>query len=445
VRVHLVRHAKAEKRAQWDGPDALRPLTPLGLRQARALARRLAGGGVDRILSSPHLRCRQTVAPLAAATGLPVEVHECLAEGEPPAKAVELLGGLRGASVVCCTHVELVDDLAGELPELGLEVCRPPREAEAAEGAERRRLAVLDMGSTSFHLLVADVTPSGRLRPVDRERRQLRLGSVVAVNGHVPEAIGDLAVRTARRLRRLADRFGAERIAAVATAALRDADNGAALAARIAEAVGTPVRLLSGEEEARLMFAAFRRRVLLPRHAPALGVDLGGGSLELVVGDEERVAWERTLPLGVARLHSELARHDPLDPQEARRVAERVRAAVDPLVPEIRRFAPALCVLSGGTARALAHLAVAQRGLRPARSINELTLGAAELRRLTDLLVASSHEKRLRLPGMRRRRADLLPVGALILCALAEAVGVEDCTVPDGGLREGVLLEAVAG
>jgi phosphohistidine phosphatase SixA len=444
LKVHLVRHAKAEKRVQWDGPEPLRPLTPLGLRQASGLARRLVDARIDRILSSPYLRCRQTVEPLAAATGLPVEVDEALAKGERPAKALELLRGLDARTVVCCTHVELIPELAGELEELGITVERPGREPDdgTADGASQR-LGVLDMGSTSFHLLVADATRAGRLSPVDRERMWLRLGAVIATRTHIPGDVCERAVETAAWLRRKAARFGAERVIPVATAALREADNGAELAGRIGEVVGTPVRILSGEEEARLMFSAFRRRVLMPRGA-SLGVDLGGGSMELAVGDDREILCEATLPLGVARLHQELVRDDPMRRRELRAVCERVRERVLPLRGRLLAHGPKLCIAAGGSARALGYLAVSLRGLRPVQSVNELVLPVDELRVMAEILSGTAQRDRLRMPGLRRRRAELLPTGALILLTLAEALGLEAYTLTDWGLREGVLLEAIA-
>lgn len=442
VKIHMVRHAKAEKRVRWDGPEPLRPLTLLGLRQARGLARQLGTVRIDRIVASPYLRCRQTVEPLSRATGVPIEIHECLAKGESPAKAVELLSGLDAGSVVCCTHAELLSEVAGELADLGIEVERPSREPDAERTDEHQRLGVLDMGSTSFHLLVADVTRAGHLRPVDRERMMLRLGAAIATRSHIPDGVFWRAVEAAAVMRRKAEEFGAERLIAVGTAALRDADNGADLTARIAEAVRVPVRLLSGEEEARLIFQAFRRRVLMPR-GTTLGVDLGGGSLELAVGDADQVRFETTLKLGVARLHGELVAHDPMKKREARALCERVADRLEPVVPLVREHAPALCVAAGGTARALGDLAVALRGMRPAQSVNEFVLPLDELRQITELLVCSSHAERLALPGIRRRRADLLPTGALVLTTLAESLGLDGYTLCDWGLREGVLLDAI--
>jgi exopolyphosphatase/guanosine-5'-triphosphate,3'-diphosphate pyrophosphatase len=438
----LVRHGRAEKGSRWDGPDALRPLTAEGLRHARRIAGSLARSRPDRLLASPFLRCRQTLEPLAERLGLAVETREWLAKGEDPQKAADQLRRERGRHVVCCTHSELLADVESELEELGVEARVIGRTAGARASHAGERLAVVDLGSTSFHMLVADVTPAGGLVPVARSRVMLELGSWLAVAGHIPEKAQAEAVRAAARLRRRAEALGVARLLPVGTAALREAGNGGTLRRRLAEALDAPVRLLSGVEEARLMFAAFRRRVLLPP-GPVLGSDLGGGSLELALGDLHRIRREWTLRLGAARLRTELATEDPLSPRAVRAIKERVREAAEPVASALRTSPLALAVASGGTARSLGRLVVGLRGLRPARSINQLFVPTSELRAIARHLVVTPRSARLRMPGMRRRRVDLLPVGVLVLATLADALELEGYTLTDWGLREGVLLEAV--
>jgi len=442
MRIHLVRHGRAEKRSRWDGPDALRPLTGEGLRHAERIARRLARSRPERLLSSPFLRCRQTLEPLARRLGLPLETREWLAKGEDPEKAAELLRRERGERVVCCTHTEMLGDIASELAELEVDVRTLGRAEPGASGSESERLAVVDLGSTSFHMLVADVTRAGGLHVVARGRAMLELGSLLAASRHIPAEAEERALAAARRLARRARALGAKRLLPVGTAALREAANGRALRRRLGDALGSEVRLLTGEEEARLMFAAFRRRVMFPL-GPVLGLDLGGGSLELALGDVRRIRREWTLGLGSARLRAEFVREDPPPPRAVRGLRERVRELTLPLAGAIRAAQPQLCVASGGTARALARLVVGLRGMRPARSINGLVVPASELRAVARHLTATPRAARLRLPGMRRRRVDLLPTGALVLATAAETLGLEGYTLTDWGLREGVLLEAL--
>jgi len=316
-----------------------------------------------------------------------------------------------------------------------------------AERRERRvgtdaklRVAVLDLGSTSFHLLVADASPTGRIERVVRRRVMLRLGAAIADEKGIPKPSAIRAVETARVLRRVAEEHGAEQLIPVATAALRDASNGAPLSESIGRALGTPVRMLSGIEEARLIFAAFRHRIPL-RDGIALGADLGGGSLELAIGDGFDVHWETTLPLGVTRLHTELVLRDPMRRREVKEIRRRVEECLEESRAEVRSRAPKLSIASGGTARALARL-VEQRG--EGRATNGgLRVPRAALSKLAEDLAEASHDERLRWPGIKRSRADLLPTGAIVLDTLVERLGLRELLICDWGLREGVILEAL--
>jgi exopolyphosphatase/guanosine-5'-triphosphate,3'-diphosphate pyrophosphatase len=138
------------------------------------------------------------------------------------------------------------------------------------------RIAALDLGSNSFHLLVADVHPDGTFVPVAREKEMLRLGDDVARHGRIPEVSVERAVAAVRRCERLADALGAREVIAKATSAIRTAANGSELIDRIEAETGVEIEVISGLEEARLVFAAVRASVVIDP-APALGIDIGGG------------------------------------------------------------------------------------------------------------------------------------------------------------------------
>jgi exopolyphosphatase/guanosine-5'-triphosphate,3'-diphosphate pyrophosphatase len=476
VKIHLVRHGKAERRLGWVAPGPLRPVAPLGLRQSHAIAHALSDQGISRIVSSPHLRCAQTVEPLAKMTGLPIEFDERLAEGESTRKTLALLEEMGDEPVVLCSHGAVIPDLLCELEERGVRLhtdgrfrCQKgsiwviegkrgqarsaryagvplaelaEKDAAPVDDNDRERLAILDLGSTSFRLVVFDATRAGHLTRVANEREMLRLGAAISLDGTIPGDACREAVAKARRLGEIARAAGATKLLPVGTAALRDAQNGDKLAAMIGQALGSPVRIVSGEQEARLLFLAFRRRALLPPQA-ALGVDLGGGSLELVAGDTRDIQWETTLPVGVTRLHRELVSRDPMRKRDVRAIRERLLAALEPHRNKVLELAPETCIASGGSARAFARLAVARRGLRPNRSSAHLDLPVDELRKLTRQLVRASHDERLATPGVRKNRADLLPTAGILLTTLAEGLGIDSYTVCDWGLREGVALEAL--
>ncbi|HKC50006.1 MAG TPA: histidine phosphatase family protein [Myxococcota bacterium] len=466
MKLYLIRHAKAESRASWWHEDVLRPLSAEGHGEAMGLVERLDGVPIARVISSPALRCRQTVEPLAARLGLTVEIEPRLGEGSAMSEAMSLIGSLGNRPVVLCSHGDLIPGLVEKLAPGALELeggsrvpkgstwvfqgtlgetlraayLPPPRHAfgAGAEG-ERVRIAVADLGSTSFHMLVTDATPDGHMERVAREREMLRLGAAIGSDGLIPPETCERAVDAARRLGRVAERAGAEQTLAIATAALRDAKNGRKLAEQLGRALNTDVRILTGQEEARLIFAAFRRRVGLGEE-PALGLDLGGGSLELAVGNASQLRFEETLRLGVARLHGELAPSDPMSGGEARSLRSRVEEALAPLVPRIHALAPVRGIAAGGTARALGRLLLEEED----GALRGLLVSEDQLEKLSQRLRRSTHEERLDMAGMDARRADLLPTGALILSTLVQTLGLPGMMISDWGIREGVILAAIA-
>src|SRR5712692_3070818 len=199
------------------------------------------------------------------------------------------------------------------------------------------RVAAIDLGTNSFHLLVADAFPDGRIEPVVREKEMLRLGDVVSRHGNIPPAAAEQAVATVRRFRLLAEAAGATEILARATSAIRRADNGGEVVDRIGEETGVPVEVIGGLEEARLIFGAIRASVVLDP-SPALCFDLGGGSLEVMVGDSGNLLFATSLPLGVARLSAELVRSDPISKSDRRALRARIVEVLEPVARAVEPY-----------------------------------------------------------------------------------------------------------
>jgi len=470
VKIYLIRHAKAQRRLGWEHADGMRPLSPAGQDQALGLVERFDGVPVERVVSSPALRCRQTAEPIAARFGLAVEVDARIAEGASLGGALSLVRSLDSAPAVLSCHGDLMPALVEKLVPGALEMeggagcpkgstwllqdgasgrarasyLPPPRAGAASPDLDtKQRIGIVDLGSTSFTLLVADVTTDGHIVRVAREREMLRLGAALAQDSKLSDELCDKAVEGARRLGRLADRAGAQELVAVATSAMRDAKNGRKLAERISRALGSEVRILSGEEEARLIFSAFQRRVGLGEEN-ALGLDLGGGSLELAVGNASGLRFETTLRLGVTRLHGELVSSDPMTAAEVRAVRARVEDALDPIAGRVRALGSVRCIAAGGTVRALARLLLGVPDEAPAADLRGLLVSADDFDGLAKRLARSSHDERLEIPGIDEKRADLLPTGAVILSTVLARLSLPGLMICDWGLREGVILDALA-
>ena len=306
------------------------------------------------------------------------------------------------------------------------------------------RCAVLDLGSNSFHLLVADVDGSAVI-PVRRQREMLHLGRSIERHGTIPVDLAVRAVATVERLGELARRTGAEHIVAVGTEALRGHER-SDLVAKLSTAAGTAVEILTGPEEARLAYLGARASVDVTDD-PTLVIDLGGGSLELAVGLRDRVLWGTSLPLGASRLTAMLdAGADPsagpglVDRGDLERLQRHVASSLEDPTEAVRSHRPATIIAVGGVVRALGrHLAERNGRWLPA-TVNQAPLRTDELTSAVDELTAVDTAARARLPGVSSRRADHLHVGAIVLESTLAGIAGPQARVSDWGLREGLLL-----
>ncbi len=304
------------------------------------------------------------------------------------------------------------------------------------------RIAALDLGSNSFHLLVADAHPDGTFEPIVREKETLRLADVVALDGRIGAQASAEAVEVVARLAALARSVGADEIVACATSALREAEDSASVVDHIESGAGVGVRVISGKEEARLIFSAVRASVVV-EPAPALALDLGGGSLELMVGDQGGLAWSRSVKLGAARLTAELVRADPLGSADLRRLARRLSADLLPIGVEIDTLRPRMLIGSSGTLCALVRMAAARRTGTVPPSVNQLPVRRKDLLSVQEQIIGLSSAERQRLPGVDARRADLLPAGSLLLTMVMEMCGLDELVGCEWALREGIVLDAI--
>jgi exopolyphosphatase / guanosine-5'-triphosphate,3'-diphosphate pyrophosphatase len=464
VKLFLVRHARAQKRSKWTEADELRPLDERGERQARGIQELLRDVPLRRVCSSPALRCRQTVDGLAVEHVLELETDARLGEDSKgrvqAAEALRLLSERGRDPVVVCAGRSLIHELlqvlgvsrdaATELrcqkgsvwvvDRRGGKVVRAeyvaPREGERGE-----RRAVLDIGSTSMSLLVADVGPEpSRIHPILRTRAELRLGASAKEIGAVDK---DRLIKLGRSMRAEAKDAGSSELLSVATASLRNATNGIQVAESLNEVLGSRLRILSGPEEAEIVFRAARQRLGLESRR-AIVIDLGGGSLDFALGRGEKMLYAASEPLGVTRLHAEYVREDPMTRSERNAIRKRVRARLAPHLDRLSGRKKPRFAAAGGSIRTLAKLIEIERtGKKPA-SVCGLRILRAELQAIGDKLHRSHHAERVSMPGMQTQRADLLPTAAIILLEFLEQLEIPELRVSDWGLREGLLLPDAA-
>jgi len=302
------------------------------------------------------------------------------------------------------------------------------------------RIAALDVGSNSFHLIVVQVTASGHFEVLDRAKEMIRLGESSLRTGIIPPEVFRRGIEALGSLRRLADRHQPDALVAIATSAVREAQNGGEFVRAARDEVGVDIQVVRGQEEARLIYLGARGALDLDGRRTML-LDLGGGSLEVILADARECYFTDSLKLGVIRMTEEWSPSDPPTVRELGSLRDRVRRALGPVIERVVAMGFDFVSMSSGTASALASL-IEQTDEGGEAPPDRLSLAAlAEVERK---LATMTHEERSRLPGLDPRRVDTILAGAIVLRTALELSGAEDAVVSEGALREGIVADYIA-
>ena len=315
-----------------------------------------------------------------------------------------------------------------------------PPAAAAPDVAESRRIAAIDIGSNSVRQIVADVTAAGAIQVVDEMKAAPRLASGLGESGQLADTSMARAVEAIGRMATLARQLGADHIEAVATSAVRDATNAAEFLTRVQRETGLRVRVLDGEEEARLSFRSALAHFELGM-GRAVVMDIGGGSLELVLSADGVVERLVSLPLGAVRLTERFFADGGTSPKTLRALRKEVRETLRPHLP-VRDWRGAQLIGSGGTFTNLAGLHLTRQGIFTARSIHAARVPRGDVEHILEMLHAMSPAERREVEGLNPDRADIIVAGLAVVAEVMARLQSREVQVSRYGIREGILLES---
>lgn len=296
------------------------------------------------------------------------------------------------------------------------------------------RIAAIDAGSNAIRLAIAEVRPAAGIAVVETERFPVRLGHRVFLEHRLDAPTIARAADAFRNFRGMLDRYQVKSYRAVATSAAREARNRQVLLRRIRRASGIRLQVIGSAEEARLVRHAVVQ-ALGEQMAPRLIFDLGGGSLEITLLHVEGVEASFALPLGTVRLMESLSLGDRITREQVRALRDRVFATLVSAWPDPPELADSIVVGCGGNAEALARITAGS----PYRGVPVLHMGL--LKRLLPEILRLDVRGRMKAFGVRRDRADVMPIAAVIFATLAEWLDLRSVLVPGVGVREGILRD----
>jgi exopolyphosphatase/guanosine-5'-triphosphate,3'-diphosphate pyrophosphatase len=304
------------------------------------------------------------------------------------------------------------------------------------------RAAVVDIGSNSTRLLIADVGADGALTELERRTKVTRLGDKVDVTGRLAGDAIDRVLATLADYRALIDHHGAHATVAVLTSAVRDAANGPEFTAHVRERYGLDARTIPGDEEARLTFLGATSERPPDDTTPTVVIDIGGGSTELVVGTGHAVGFHASTQVGVVR-HTE--RHiagDPPTPTELAALGADARAIFEKSVPPTIREDTRAAIAVAGTATSLGAIDLDLECFDP-NKVHGHRLSVGACMAILDRLAALPEDQRRRVRGLHPDRAPTIVAGVVVLIEAQRAFGLDSTEVSDHDILRGAALEAV--
>jgi exopolyphosphatase/guanosine-5'-triphosphate,3'-diphosphate pyrophosphatase len=305
------------------------------------------------------------------------------------------------------------------------------------------RVAAIDIGTNSIHMIVVQIRPDLSFEVIDREKEMVRLGAS-GLDGRAltPEAI-HTGLQVLSKFGRLAESHRVDEIVAVATSATREAENGGEFLRAVNQQTGIRPRVISGTEEARLIHSAAVYGVGGPGDAVVV-VDIGGGSVEVTRGTGAAIELGRSFKLGVIRLTERFIKTDPLEARDERKLVRHISSEIGKYLDQVSRSGFDRVIGTSGTILSLGAVVAAAEGRASGAALRNRRIAAKQLRRARKNLVSLSLDKRLRVPGLEPRRADLAVAGAVLLDEIMLRLGANEITLCDLSLREGLVLDYIA-
>lgn len=305
--------------------------------------------------------------------------------------------------------------------------------------ARSLRLAGIDIGTLTCRLLIADLVSGSPLKELRSERRILSLGKGVDQTKRLNPAAVERVIQCLREWRTIIDGYHVDAVAAVATSAVRDAENREEFLERVKTETGFEIEIITGEEEARRTVLGIRSG--LPAGVTdILALDIGGGSTEFILDRPGQPPIARSIDIGVVRLCERLLHHDPPAEEEVCHAREWVAQETTAVIADMGGYQSATFVGTAGTITTLAAMAQKLPAYEPAR-IHNYRLTRETIRELEHMLLSRPKAARVGLPGLEKNREEVIAAGAVIIRTIMEALGISSVLVSDLGLREGVLID----
>ncbi len=304
-----------------------------------------------------------------------------------------------------------------------------------------KRIAAIDLGTNSFHAVIVDIYPDGSFRTVDKLKEMVILAEK-GMSDHLSEDAMLRGLDALKRIKFLCDSQEVETILAFATSAIRESKNGGEFIQRIYRETRIKARAIPGKREAQLIGYAVRHSISMDDEMVMM-VDIGGGSVEFIIGNNTEMVYHNSLKLGVARMSAKFVENDPITDKEIHKLEKHYKKKLKKVFKAAEKYPIKTIIGSSGTMENIGAMVANQKSLPADITLNELVFTASDFQDLYKDFILLNRKKRKKINQLDEKRIDIINPGMVLVKFLLEKFGIEHIKISEGALRDGMIQEFI--
>jgi len=304
-----------------------------------------------------------------------------------------------------------------------------------------KRIAAIDLGTNSFHAVLVDIYPDGSFRTIDKLKEMVILAEK-GMDHHLSEDAMERGIDALRRIKFLCDSQNVEHILACATSAIREAKNGGDFIQRTIDELGIKARAISGKMEAEMIGYAIRHSIALDKNM-VLMVDIGGGSVEFIVGNVDGFHYFKSLKLGVARMAAQFVNSDPITKKEIKKLENHYRETLCEVASVLEKYPVKTIIGSSGTMENIAAMIADRNSKSASISLNEFVYSRNDFISFYNYFIKLNKKQRLKEKHLEEKRVDIINPGMVLVNFLLERFNIENIKISEAALRDGMILDYI--
>ena len=303
------------------------------------------------------------------------------------------------------------------------------------------KVAVIDMGTNTFHLIIVEVVKDD-FKIIYREKAAVKIGEKGINQGMITDDAIDRALETLSRFREVIQEEKADEIFATATSAIRNAHNGQELVELIKKETDIETRIISGIQEAEYIYYGVKKAMDIGSE-PALIMDIGGGSIEFIIGTSDKIMWRQSFEIGGQRMVEKFQKHDPIIDEDKVALVEYLETNLQELFEAHAKYLPKTLIGSSGIFDTLSDIYAIKESVDRPTDATEYPLTLDSFQNIYEELLTKDRDQRLLIPGMIPLRVDMIVVACILVNYLINKLQLTDIRVSGYALKEGVLLNTL--